>query len=130
MAVSILTLKTGERVIAELKEVYDQEGEDKKGLCLLMEEPYVLHLDTQQPQYLTEQLGTEYTVKFSKWNPYSPDWHFKIPYDCVMTISSPEKGLEQSYLQKIQQKRELENDGNTTNSTSESSSTETVDNES
>ena len=62
MAVSIITLKTGERIITELKEVYDQEGEDKKGLCLLMEEPYVLHLDTQQPQYLTEQLGAEYTV--------------------------------------------------------------------
>ena len=112
MSVSIITLKTGERVITELKEVYDQEGEDKKGLCLLMEDPYVLHMDTQQPQYLTEQLGAEYTVKYSKWNPYSPDSHFKIPYDCVMTISSPEPGLEKSYLQKIQEKRELEDDRN------------------
>ena len=128
MAVSIITLKTGERIITELKEVYDQEGEDKKGLCLLMEEPYDLHLDTQQPQYLTEQLGAEYTVKYSKWNPYSPDLHFKIPYDCVMTISSPEPGLEKSYLQKIQQKRELEDDGNTTDSTSEPTSTGTVEN--
>ena len=128
MAVSIITLKTGERIITELKEVYDQEGEDKKGLCLLMEEPYVLHLDTQQPQYLTEQLGAEYTVKYSKWNPYSPDLHFKIPYDCVMTISSPEPGLEKSYLQKIQQKRELEDDGNTTDSTSEPTSSGTVEN--
>ena len=128
MAVSIITLKTGERIITELKEVYDQEGEDKKGLCLLMEEPYVLHLDTQQPQYLTEQLGAEYTVKYSKWNPYSPDLHFKIPYDCVMTISSPEPGLEKSYLQKIQQKRELEDDGNTTDSPSEPTSTGTVEN--
>ena len=128
MAVSIITLKTGERIITELKEVYDQEGEDKKGLRLLMEEPYVLHLDTQQPQYLTEQLGAEYTVKYSKWNPYSPDLHFKIPYDCVMTISSPEPGLEKSYLQKIQQKRELEDDGNTTDSTSEPTSSGTVEN--
>ena len=104
MSVSIITLKTGERVITELKEVYDQEGEDKKGLCLLMEDPYVLHLDTQQPQYLTEQLGAEYTVKYSKWNPYSPDSHFKIPYDCVMTISSPEPGLENHTYKKSKKK--------------------------
>ena len=115
MSVSIITLKTGERIITELKEVYDQEGEDKKGLCLLMEEPYVLHLDTQQPQYLTEQLGAEYTVKYSKWNPYTPDWQFKIPYDCVMTISSPEPGLQDAYEKKLQEKKELTNDGSIKN---------------
>jgi hypothetical protein len=111
MAVSILTLKTGERVIAELKEIFDGEGEDRKGICLLMEEPYVLTLDSATPQYLTEQMGSEYQIRFSKWNPYSPDWQYKIPYDCVMTISNPETGLQKAYENKIAQKRELENDG-------------------
>ena len=71
MAVSILTLKTGDRVIAELKEIFDEEGESRKGICLLMEEPYVLSLDGSTPQYLTEQVGSEYQIRFSKWNPYS-----------------------------------------------------------
>ncbi len=74
MAVSILTLKTGDRVIAELKEIFDGEGEDRKGICLLMEEPYILTLDSTTPQYLTEQIGSEYQIRFSKWNPYSSDW--------------------------------------------------------
>ena len=112
MTVSILTLKTGERVIAELKEIFDGEGEDRKGICLLMEEPYILTLDSATPQYLTEQLGSEYQIRFSKWNPYSIDSHYKIPYDCVMTISSPEPGLQKAYENKIAQKREVENDGN------------------
>ena len=43
MAVSIVTLKTGDRIITELKEIFDGEGEDKKGVCLLMEEPYILN---------------------------------------------------------------------------------------
>lgn len=111
MAVSILTLKTGERVIAELKEIFDGEGEDRKGICLLMEEPYILTLDSTTPQYLTEQLGSEYQIRFSKWNPYSSDWQYKIPYDCVMTISNSEPGLQTAYENKIAQKRELENDG-------------------
>ena len=111
MAVSIVTFKTGERVITELKEIFDGEGDNKKGVCLLMEDPYILNLDSAQPQYLTEAHGMEYQVRFSKWNPYSPDWQFKVPYDCVMTISQPEPGLENAWQQKITEKKELENDG-------------------
>ena len=111
MAVSIVTLKTGDRIITELKEAFDGEGDDKKGICLIMQEPYVLNLDGATPQYLTEQHGIEYQVRFSKWNPYSPDTMFKIPYDCVMTISNPEEGLQKAYEDKLIEKRELENDG-------------------
>ena len=113
MAVSIVTFKTGERVITELKEIFDGEADNKKGVCLLMEDPYILNLDSAQPQYLTEAHGMEYQVRFSKWNPYSPDWQFKVPYDCVMTISQPEPGLENAWQQKITEKNKLENDGTT-----------------
>jgi len=108
MAVSIVTLKTGDRIITELKEVFDGEGEDKRGVCLLMDEPYILTLEGGTPQYLTEQYNMEYQVKFSKWNPYSPDTMFKIPYDCVMTISTPEPGLQKAYQSKLEQKEEIE----------------------
>ena len=117
MAVSVVTLKTGDRIITELKEIFDGEGEDKRGVCLLMEDPYILNLDGGTPQYLTEQHGMEYQVRFSKWNPYSTDWQFKIPYDCVMTISNPEPGLENAWKQKLAQKNETEgknNDGTNT----------------
>ena len=108
MAVSVVTLKTGERIITELKEIFDGEEDNKKGVCLLMEEPYILTLDGSTPQYLTEQTGMEYQVRFSKWNPYSPDWQFKVPYDCVMTISNPEPGLQDAYEKKVKQKKESE----------------------
>jgi hypothetical protein len=124
MAVSILTLKTGDRVIAELKEIFDGEGEDKRGVCLLMEEPYILNLDGTQPQYLTEQYGMEYQIKFSKWNPYSSDWQYKIPYDSVMTISNPEPGLQQAYENKIQEKREALDQNDRYESTEEASENE------
>ena len=120
MAVSVVTLKTGDRIITELKEIFDSEADEKKGICLLMEDPYILNLDGGTPQYLTEEHGMEYRVKFSKWNPYSTDWQFKIPYDCVMTISTPEPGLENAWKQKIDQKKELENDTDTTRTTRDS----------
>ena len=109
MAVSIVTLKTGDRIITELKEIFDEEGEDRKGICLLMEDPYILNLAGETPQYLTESHGMEYQVRFSKWNPYSTDFQFKIPYDCVMTISNAEPGLENAWKQKLAQREELEN---------------------
>jgi hypothetical protein len=110
MAVSIVTLKTGDRIITELKEAFDGEGEDKRGVCLIMEDPYILNLDGGTPQYLTEQHGMEYQVRFSKWNPYSTDTMFKIPYDSVMTISNPEPGLENAWKQKLTEREELDND--------------------
>ena len=110
MAVQVITLKTGDRIITELKEIFDGEGEDRKGICLLMDEPYVLHLDSSTPQYLTEQLGAEYQVRFSKWNPYSKDTQFKLPYDCVMTVSNPEDGLQNAYENKIKEKQEMTKD--------------------
>ncbi len=97
MAISVVTLKTGDRVISELKEIFEGEEDKKRGVCLLMEDPYILSMDGATPQYLTEQQGMEYQVRFSKWNPYSSDWQYKIPYDMVMTISNPEPGLQQRY---------------------------------
>ena len=114
MAVSIVTLKTGDRIITELKEIFDSEGEDKRGVCLLMEDPYVLNLDGDTPQYLTEAHGMEYQIRFSKWNPYTPDWQFKIQYSDIMTINNPEPGLQKAYENKIQEKRSLNNDGTDT----------------
>ena len=65
-------------------------------------------------RYLQGQVeahGMEYQVRFSKWNPYSPDIMFKIPYDCVMTISNPEPGLQKAYESKLTQKKEIELNG-------------------
>jgi hypothetical protein len=111
MAVQVITLKTGDRIVTELKEAFEGDGEDKKGICLIMEHPYVLSIVGDIPQYLTEEVNAEYTVKFSKWNPYSSDYMFKIPYDCVMTISSPDPNLAESYNKKIEQTKEIQNDG-------------------
>ena len=101
MAIKITTLKTGTLLISELKEVYDGEGDDRRGVCLLVERPYELSLVNTAPQYMVEEAGAELQVKFSKWNPYSSDVQFKLPYDSVMTIGEPEAGLKDAYVRKI-----------------------------
>jgi len=96
---SIVVLKTGTQLICDLKEIFDGEGDDKKGVCLLMIHPYELSLVPPKSKSTKQDLQ----VKFSKWCPYSTDYQYKIPYDSVMAIGAPEPGLEQAYKIKIAQ---------------------------
>jgi hypothetical protein len=96
---SIVIMKTGSQIICDLKEIFDSEGEDKKGICLLMIHPYELSLISVGGEDGTQDLQ----VKFSRWCPYSVDYQFKIPYDSITAIGAPDSGLEQAYRLKIEQ---------------------------
>lgn len=96
---SIVVLKTGTQLICDLKEIFDGEGDDKRGVCLLMVHPYELSLVPPKGKSSKQDLQ----VKFSKWCPYSTDYQYKIPYDSVMAIGASEAGLEEAYRAKIAQ---------------------------
>jgi hypothetical protein len=99
MAEQIIVFKNGERVITELKEVFEGEGDDKRGICLLMSHPYILELiSVDEPGKDRHDLQ----VKFSKWCPYSVDFEFRVPYDTVLAIGEPDQGLSQAYRAKVQ----------------------------
>jgi len=97
---SIVILKTGEKLITFLQEVFEGDGEDKKGICLLMNHPYELKLVEVNNVENPEQ---DLQVKFSKWCPYSIDTGFKIPYDGILAIGQPDPGLTVAYQAKIEQ---------------------------
>ena len=98
MADQILVFKNGERVITELQEVFEGEEENKRGVCLLMTNPYILELVGGDDPNSAMDLQ----VKFSKWCPYSVDYQFRIPYDAVLAIGEPDTGLDQAYRSKIE----------------------------
>jgi hypothetical protein len=87
---SIVILKTGEKLITILQEAFEGEGDDQKGICLVMNHPYVLSLISIENQDNPEQ---DLQVKFSKW----------CPYDGVLAIGQPDLGLAQAYQAKIEQ---------------------------
>lgn len=94
---SIVILKTGEKLITILQEVFEGEGDDRRGICLMMNYPYELTMLNAQ----TDDIEQELQVKYSKWCPYAVDSQYRIPYDCVMTIASPDPGLAGAYQDKI-----------------------------
>jgi hypothetical protein len=97
MAEQIIVFKSGERVITDLQEVFEGEEEERRGICLLMKNPYILELVSVG----SEQDPGDLQVKFSKWCPYSVDFQFRIPYDSVLAIGEPDTGLAQAYRNKI-----------------------------
>lgn len=95
---SIVVLKTGEKLITILQEVFEGEGDDKKGICLLMNYPYELSLISVPNE---ENPDKDLQVKYSKWCPYSIENSFRIPYDGILTIGQPDPGLTQAYMAKV-----------------------------
>lgn len=106
---SILILKTGEKLITILQEAFEGEGEDQKGICLVMSHPYELNLVSVDNIENPEQ---DLQVKFSKWCPYAIDTQYRIPYDSVLAIGQPDPGLAQAYQAKIEQAQEIFNSQN------------------
>jgi hypothetical protein len=109
MASTIVILKTGEQIICDLKEVYEGDGENKKGICLLMRHPYILSLvevkNSDNPQQ-------DLQVKFAKWCPYSSEYEFKIPYDVVVSYGISDAGLDQAYQSKVEVVEQVMNSRN------------------
>lgn len=107
---SIVILNTGEKLITIIQEAYQIDGDDKKGVCLVFNHPYVLELVS----VLGEETEQDLQVKFSKWCPYAIDTQFKVPYSSVISIGTPDQGLSQAYLVKVQQAEALFNSVNKT----------------
>jgi len=100
---SIVVLKSGDKLITILQEVFEGEGEERKGVCLVMNFPYELEL-ISVPN--TDDPSRDLQVKFSKWCPYSLDNQYRIPYDGILTIGTPDPGLAQAYRNKVDQQED------------------------
>ena len=100
MVPKVLVFKTGERVIAGCSEMTDKET--GKGICLVIKCPYILTLNPKKED------ETEYSVNFSKWNPFTPETSFNVPYDAVVCLSDVEQGILDVYLDKFSSEMQYE----------------------
>lgn len=96
---SIVILKTGDKLITFLQEVFEGEDEERKGVCLVMNYPYELDLVSVPTEGDEER---DLQVKFSKWCPYAVDASYRIAYDGILTIGVPDPGLAAAYRKKVE----------------------------
>jgi hypothetical protein len=102
MTVKLAYLKSGEQVIADIKELVDPNSE--KVVSLLFENPYVVVLLT--PELLVEsninQLSeVEHRVSYSPWIVFSDDKKIAVNPDWVITVVEPNEWIKSSYMEKM-----------------------------
>lgn len=103
-AVSIVVLTTGERVIAQLQEVRENNDPEGKPVCLVMQRPYILNVE----KTVGDPSNQEVQVRFTKWLPYSSDTQFRVAFSTLLTIGTPDDGLEEAYQNTVAQAEALE----------------------
>lgn len=101
MTVKLALLKSGEDVIADIKEAISEET--NKIVSYIFSDPYVVKLT--QPQILTEDTETPesraYNISVYPWMPLSDDTDIAINPDWVVTIVEPAAKLKQSYEERM-----------------------------
>lgn len=89
----LVMLISGERLVANVREVTADDG---RGICLVLKRPYILNI------YSTEDTNsTKYSINFSKWQPYSTDEEYNIPYFSVITVADLDPEILTTYLKKF-----------------------------
>ena len=107
MAVKIAVLKSGEDVIADIKELVEKETD--KQISLLFENPYVVTLEKQDNLYLTEEkVEPSASIHFTPWMPLTKETKIMIPHDWVVTVVDPHDDILSSYLQKFGENNDSE----------------------
>jgi len=100
MSIKIALLKSGESVIADIKELVQ---EDK--ICgYLFKNPYAVGLQprfqllTEEP---SEESDVETNISFTSWIPFTMDKEIPVRYDWLVTVVSPAKQIQELYEEMI-----------------------------
>ena len=111
MAVKLAVLKSGEDVVADIKELVDDDGNT---VSLVFQNPVVVKLVS--PQTLLEgENENEYRVAFIPWIPLSAEDTVAVQRDWVVTIVDPMDDIGNMYvddMEKVKSKVENTEDEN------------------
>jgi hypothetical protein len=97
MAVKLAVLKSGEDVVADIKELVDDEG---NVISLIFSNPVVVKL-ISNTVLLESESDREYKVSFIPWIPLSKDKNIPVRRDWIVTIIEPIDMVKESYEEKM-----------------------------
>ena len=110
MSIKLALLKSGEEVVADIKEIVN---EDEKVVSFLFCNPYSVKLLT--PQVLMEDNENpperEYKVSFVCWMPLSFETNIAVSTDWVVSIVEPIEMVKKSDEEKMNGRRNDATDG-------------------
>jgi hypothetical protein len=96
MSLKLVTLKSGEDIICDIKELH----KDDVAVAYSLGIPYTIKL--MNGQSLFEDSGeTNFQIGFYPWQPLTQDTEIVIPLDWVVSVTNPIEQIKKSYLEKI-----------------------------
>jgi hypothetical protein len=95
--IKLILTRTGEQIISGIKDYLDEEG---KPVCYVLISPYVLTLIPSEEVDDNEQ-PVSFKINYKKWMPCSNDIEYKVPYDFIATIATPDDQILQSFLSRF-----------------------------
>ena len=109
MSVNLVLLKSGEEIIADVKEIKSE----KEVIGYYFDQPFIVHYDPdEEPQILQESETTlkynaSVSIGFFPWIPFADD-RKKIPCsaDWIVTIVKPQEQLIKHYQEKVNGRNE------------------------
>ena len=123
MTVKILLLKSGEDVIADVKEMVSP---DKKVIGYFLSKPCVIKLLPKQ----SEGSKRETTISMYPWMPLAEEKEIPLPTDWVVTIVTPIEKVEQMYKEDVLNAKPINHEetlnGKTTDKTNSSDQSTTI----
>ena len=123
MTVKILLLKSGEDVIADLKEMVSA---DEKVIGYFLNKPCVVKLI---PKDSEDESKKETAIRMYPWMPLAKEKDIPLPTDWVVTIVTPIEKVEQMYKEDILNAKPFNEEtlnGKTTDKTDSSSQSTTI----
>ena len=97
MSVQLALLKSGEEVIADIKEY---RNSDDELVSYLFKDPYIVKVKTSQ--VLVEEKGTpKHEVVYYKWMSLSKDDDIIVNKDWIVCISDPLDTIKKSYEERM-----------------------------
>ena len=108
MSIKLTLLKSGEEVIADIKEVRQEETDEL--VSYLFKDPYCVKIKTTQV-LVEQETKPKHELAYYKWMSLSKDNDIIVNKDWVVCITDPLDSVKQNYEEKMNGRRSNDSDG-------------------
>ena len=113
MSIQLALLKSGEEVIADIKELRSSEGDEL--VSYVFKDPYSIKIKTSQV-LIEANDAPKHDVVYYKWMSLSKDSDIIVNKDWVVCITDPLDSITKSYTERMNGRRSDDSDGSTNGS--------------
>ena len=106
MAVKIIRLKSGEELVADVKEVMSKADGGDRPIAYMLDNPCLIGIEQEQKPELLNEDGSEDQIQarlvIRKWIIFTNQTQQMIPLDWVVTFSDPTEDVLNVYNKRLE----------------------------